>query len=385
MPGKRRELTLEVAEIAYWSALWFGFSVSMVVYNKWLLHSWEGGFNFPLLISMLHMGIKYFLSLAMVRCNSFAIPDIPRRVWWLSAVPVGCATALDVAASNASYLYVSVTFYTIVKSSSLVFTLLFSVLYKLQPCSLSLFCAVSVIVVGVVLASMGDTEFSTIGFLLVIGSSAVGGFRWSLTQVLMKQIRCNLDAILTIYLISPASALSLIPLSLWVDGERFFQSKFIDASLLPYTVLNIVGSGLFAFSMILVELELLRRTSSVTLGVISYVKQMLQIGLSVVVFHDVLTPLNLLGFLLTLLGMFLYTVIKHRARAEAPHAGGKYGAASGGHIRDEEEGLFIFEDYGDNLGDDHSSGFGDDQSLNGTDFELIASNSGQGQRLMSKT
>lgn len=101
----RKELLLKTLDVSFWSCMWFAFSVSLVVYNKWLMHSWQGGFDFPLVISMLHMMLKYVLSMCLVRCNrSFVVPDIPRKVWWLSAVPVGMATALDVAASNASYL-----------------------------------------------------------------------------------------------------------------------------------------------------------------------------------------------------------------------------------------------------------------------------------------
>lgn len=366
--GKRRAFGVEALDICFWSALWFAFSISLVVYNKWLLHSWEGGFDFPLFISMIHMMIKYFLSSIVVRCHSVSIPEIPRKIWWLSAVPVGTATALDVAASNASYLFISVTFYTIVKSTSLIFTLLFSILYKLQPCSVSLFLSVFVIGAGVAMASLGDVEFSMIGFLLVIGSSAVGGFRWSLTQVLMKQIRCSMDAILTIYLISPASALSLVPLALWMDGPRLWASKFLESDLLLLTTANVLGSALFAFSMILVELELLRRTSSVTLGVISYVKQILQIGLSVIVFHDALTALNVLGFCLTLLGMFMYTLVKNRERKDS--GGGRF---RGNEL--EEEGLFIFDDHGDGLDDSfYESEFDEEHNLHEADFEIIASN-----------
>ncbi|CAK9091814.1 Solute carrier family 35 member C2 (Ovarian cancer-overexpressed gene 1 protein), partial [Durusdinium trenchii] len=342
MEGSRKVWVIDALEVGFWSALWFAFSVSLVVYNKWLLHSWQGGFDFPLIISMAHMFLKYLLSWLVVRCSTKmtdAIPTIPRRVWWLSAVPVGTATALDVAASNASYLYITVTFYTVVKSSSLIFVLFFSILYKLQPCSLSLTLSVFVIGAGVFMASFGDTEFSAIGFGLVLGASAVGGFRWALTQVLMKQIRCSLDAILTIYLISPASALTLVPMALWLEGARFFSSKFLKADLVVLSMLNIFGSGLFAFAMILVELELLRKTSSMTLGVISYVKQILQIGLSVLIFHDKLTALNVIGFLLTLLGMSFYSYIKNRP-SETHRT---YTVERG------NDGLFVFDEQGNDL------------------------------------
>ena len=46
--------------------------------------------------------------------------------------------------------------------------------------------------------------------------------------------------------------------------------------------------------------------------VISYIKQFLQIGLSVVVFDAKVTALNIIGMFVTILGMFFYVYIKHK-------------------------------------------------------------------------
>lgn len=93
-----------------------------------------------------------------------------------AAVPVGITTALDVAASNASYLYVSIPFYTVVKSSTILFVLFFSILYRLQPFKLSLIAVATLISGGVALAVYGEkAEFSLLGLGLVLGASCVGG------------------------------------------------------------------------------------------------------------------------------------------------------------------------------------------------------------------
>ena len=172
-------------DLLFWTLTWFGFSVNLVMYNKWLLQSWQGGFDFPLIISASHMIIKYALSYLSICYTTFGsnnAPNVPKQVWWFSAVPIGVATALDVGASNASLMYLSVTFYTVVKSTNLIFTLLFSILYGLQKPSLMLFTSVAIISIGVGLSSSWDSQFNSIGFALVLGSSAIGGFRWSLTN-----------------------------------------------------------------------------------------------------------------------------------------------------------------------------------------------------------
>lgn len=60
-------------------------------------------------------------------------------------------------------------------------------------------------------------------------------------------------------------------------------------------VCNSFLAGLFAFGMILVELALIERTSSLSLSIISYIKQFLQILLAVLIFGTVVTAINILG------------------------------------------------------------------------------------------
>lgn len=63
----KNALLRESLEIAVWSFLWFGFSVSLVIYNKWLVTSWKGGFRFPFIMSTTHMVLKLCLVL-LVSC-----------------------------------------------------------------------------------------------------------------------------------------------------------------------------------------------------------------------------------------------------------------------------------------------------------------------------
>lgn len=51
------------AQIAAWVFMWYGVSVSMVMANRWLFHEWQNvGFPFPVLTTMVHMWLKFFLS-----------------------------------------------------------------------------------------------------------------------------------------------------------------------------------------------------------------------------------------------------------------------------------------------------------------------------------
>eukprot|EP00924_Labyrinthula_sp_SR-Ha-C_P015492 maker-scaffold_4-snap-gene-1.38-mRNA-1 protein AED:0.14 eAED:0.14 QI:33/0.83/0.85/1/1/1/7/718/365 len=308
-----RELeTLLSINVLLFSTLWYGFSVSLVVYNKWLLNDWQGGFKFPLLMSSIHMILKLIFSTFMIKCKKYNF-HISKKTLLQNAVPIGITTALDIAASNASYLYISIPLYTIIKSSSVLFVLLFSILYKLQPCQKDIILSTVIISLGIALAVYGEANFSLFGSILVLGASAIGGYRWALTQVLMNKIGLKLDSVVTLYLISPSAALTLIPFFFFIELQDFTHSIFIsDKDIFLKMILNLLGSGIFAVAMIFVELALIKHTSSLSMAVISYVKQFIQIVLSILVFHSRVTALNIIGLFVVVVGLFYYSWIKSK-------------------------------------------------------------------------
>lgn len=57
--------------------MYFALSVTLVVYNKWLISVWEGGFRYPMTMTLVHMLIKFILSWTIVRgCRKTS--ELPR-------------------------------------------------------------------------------------------------------------------------------------------------------------------------------------------------------------------------------------------------------------------------------------------------------------------
>ena len=135
-----------VASVLALCALWYATSISFTLYNKYVLYYWEGGCGFPVIFTTVHLGIKAVIAALYIRywrgAGFYHGRARRRRYPWdrrissrdflARACPVGMATGLDIACSNLSFLSIDVSFYTIVKTSSLAFTLLFAVAFKLQ-------------------------------------------------------------------------------------------------------------------------------------------------------------------------------------------------------------------------------------------------------------
>ncbi|XP_040431585.1 solute carrier family 35 member C2 isoform X5 [Cygnus olor] len=172
--------------------LYYGFSIGITFYNKWLVKS----FPFPLLATLLHLLLIFALSAlfrALARCRSgrpratLSWADCLRR-----AAPAALSTSLDIGLSNWSFLYVTVSLYTMTKSSAILFILLFSLLFKLEEMRVALVLVVLLIAGGLFMFTYKSTQFNTQGFMLVLCASFLGGIRWTLTQILMQKAELGL-------------------------------------------------------------------------------------------------------------------------------------------------------------------------------------------------
>ncbi len=142
------------------------------------------------------------------------------------------------------------------KSSSLVFVLLFAFLFRLEIFSFRLIAVIALIVAGVVLMVATQTHFVLSGFILVISASALGGLRWSLTQLLLKSKNMGMDnPAATIFWLAPIMGLSLAVVSMFIDSwPQIFRSHFfVGLSQTSQTLFFLTAPGFVAFFMVLSE------------------------------------------------------------------------------------------------------------------------------------
>ncbi|KAF8524873.1 triose-phosphate transporter family-domain-containing protein [Hysterangium stoloniferum] len=309
-------------------SLWFLFATLLSVYNKWMFSPTRFGFPYTLFVTSLHMWIQFGLA-ALVRAiwpKHFRPPEKPTVTQYGQKVlPPALATAVDIGLSNTSLKDITLTFYTMVKNSSLIFVLIFAFLFRLEVFSLRLISVMFLILVGVILMVATDTSFSLSGFLLVISASACGGLRWSLTQILLKKDRkqgsMGLDSPpAALFWMTPAMGLILAALSVIVDGWiNVFRSRFFDniaTSLM--TGVYILIPGIMAFCMVLSEFYIIQRVGVVPMAVAGIFKEVATISVSAWLFGDRLTLLNMFGGFVAFCGIGLFTYHKYRKSIDSP-------------------------------------------------------------------
>ena len=148
------------------------------------------------------------------------------------------------------------SFTAMCKSSSLVFVLGFAFFFRLETFSLRLIGVILLISAGVLLMVATESHFVLGGFIVVLSASALGGLRWSLTQMLLRDKRSGMNhPVATIFWLAPIMALTMAIVSITFESWRELPgSRFLDG---PGAILQTVGllilPGFVAFSMVLTE------------------------------------------------------------------------------------------------------------------------------------
>ena len=306
-------------------------------------------FHYPLFTTSLHMLVQFSLAclllylfpslrpqrppapqLGHLTTESTSKSIITKHFWATRLLPCGTATSLDIGLGNMSLKFISLTFFTMCKSSALAFVLVFAFLFRLETPSLKLILIIATMTVGVVMMVAGETAFNALGFVLIIASAFFSGFRWALTQILLLRHPATANPFATLFFLAPIMFVSLFTIALAVEGPIQVShglSLLAQEKGLLQGILLLLFPGILAFCMTSSEFALLQRTNVVTLSICGIFKEVVTIAASGIVFHDVLTPINVSGLIVTIGSIAAYNYLKitkmrKEARNEATGAEG---------------------------------------------------------------
>lgn len=330
---------------------WYFFSLSISIYNKWMFGKGLD-FKFPILITSFHQFCLMILSGLVLWVKPRLRPTINTKnhdgnsinrignsqskfISFLSIFkinlftylkqifPCSLASAGDIGLSNVSFKFISLSLYTMLKASSLMFVLLFGLLFRLEKFHWRLLVIVLIMTGSVImmvkkpqkisLNLTEDDDHNNFGILLVLGASMMSGLRWSFTQILLKHNDYTNNSISTIFYISPSMCLTLFLFGLGFEGwSNFTQSPIWELEGVFGTILLILIPGVLAFMMTLCEFKLLSVAQVITLSIAGIFKELLTIILSALIFGDKLSFINCLGLLITFIDIIWYNYYRFK-------------------------------------------------------------------------
>jgi len=432
---------------------WYFFSLSISLYNKWMFSKNNLDFAYPIIITSFHQAILFGLSLLTLRIfprfrlnydlkspsgkangneqlqtnNSAqgeadetyqlqteeesgrqkinndvdleedAKPGKNRKLCYIPPIaeyltkilPCSLASAGDIGFGNVAFRFITLSLYTMVKTSSLVFVLLWGVAFKLEKMTCKILTIVIIMVSGVCMMVWGQQDDSSnskkvlrivvkrflevferessengkkyviLGVGLVLLASCMSGLRWALTQIMLKRSRRTRNPVLTMLYLSPAMSLVLFIIGSAVEGFGNFVNCHVwkDKGFFMTCILILIP-GLLAYFMTLSEYILLQCATLLTLSITGIFKELLTIFASGLVFGDKLNTINIIGLVVTFTDIVCYNVYRFQQNTEAqktedPSLKARMRATSHEFVDIELSSIIIDDDDDDNE-DEHS-------------------------------
>jgi drug/metabolite transporter (DMT)-like permease len=290
---------------AVYVVTWISLSSSVIVFNKWILHT--ANFQFPIFLTTWHLIFATIMTQFLARFTTIldSRKKVPMtgRVYLRAIVPIGIFFSLSLICGNQAYLYLSVAFIQMLKATTPVAVLLATWGLGLSPVNYRTLFNVSFIVIGVVIASMGEIKFVMTGFLFQVAGVVFEAIRLVMVQRILSSADFKMDPLVSLYYYAPACAVMNFMVLVFTELPRMAMADIYKLGLFV-----LFANALVAFLLNVSVVFLIGKTSSLVLTLCGVLKDILLVGLSMLIFKDPVSLLQAFGYSVALAGMVYYKV-----------------------------------------------------------------------------
>ena len=166
------------------------------------------------------------------------------RVYLRAVVPIGIFFSLSLICGNLTYLYLSVAFIQMLKATTPVAVLISGWLLGVSQPNLKQFLNVSTIVVGVVIASIGEIHLVAIGVMYQIAGVIFEALRLTMVQRLLNSPDFRMGPLVSLYYFAPICAVMNGVVALIWEIPRCSMDEVYSVGLFTFFL-----NGLCAFML----------------------------------------------------------------------------------------------------------------------------------------
>ncbi|KEI40889.1 uncharacterized protein L969DRAFT_72423 [Mixia osmundae IAM 14324] len=300
--------------------IWISLSSGVIVYNRYILRDLD--FPYPIFLTAMHTLFQTIATRIIVPHSDVAEDHLPvplseaeaedqsaesslaslKRVtvslinttYYRTVVPIGVLTALSLYLSNAVYMLLSVGMIQILKSFGPVAVLTMSILLGLRRADLLTMGIIALISTGVGIASYGEAQWNTLGFVMQISAVWIESTKLALIQILLQGK--GLTPLESLHAFSPICLLALGAMILPVEGTAPFHSL---SNLGPFIILT---NSALTFCLNLTSNYLIN-LSSLTLSLSKVIKDIGLVILSGVFLSGHVSAVQWAGYSIALVGL----------------------------------------------------------------------------------
>ncbi|KAK4168966.1 triose-phosphate transporter family-domain-containing protein [Cladorrhinum sp. PSN259] len=296
---------------AFFIASWIFFSNVTILFNKWIIDTRQ--FRYPVILTCWHLVFATVATQVLARTTTLLDGrkkvKMNGRTYLRAIVPIGLLYSASLVCSNMVYLYLSVAFIQMLKAAAPVAVLLMAWTWGVEEPSLKRFLNVLVIVFGVALASIGEIDFSFIGFMFQVGGIVFEAMRLIMIQVLLSggedgddSVK-KMDPLVSLYYYAPVCAVMNIAIAVVSEAGKF---DFADLHRVGYMLLLL--NALVAFLLNVSSVFLIGKTSGLVMTLTGILKNILLVVVAVMIWNTSITGLQAFGYTIALSGLLYYSL-----------------------------------------------------------------------------
>lgn len=295
--------------VAFYILCWFMANGTTVLLNKYIFKRMH--FTNPLTLTLIHMTTQSILShLTIDYFQSVEKVRVDPQDYYSKLLVIAAVFCSNICLGNLSLRFVPVSFMQTIKSLTPVCTAFLQyAVFRSRLTPQALFALVPV-TAGVALASLTELQFHFGGFIAALVACFLTGLKFVLSSQMLAG-RYKLDSINLLYYMAPPSVAILLPLSYLIERDGVYDWVF-NGNATTRDFIILLFSGIISYILNVTLFIVLKATSSVTVTVAGNVKTVLVIGISILMFKNPVTPLNILGCLVAISGCCWYGLIKNK-------------------------------------------------------------------------
>ena len=236
--------------------------------------------------------------------------ELPAQItfhfWLWNMVPIGAAQGLTFAATNAAYMYLTITFTQMLAAFTPTVTLVLLYLSGIEVPTRRASCSVLVIGVGCAMSSIGEGHFHPVGVAFRSVGILAEATRLVLTQKLLKNHKLSIFE--SQFYLAPVGAAFLLCGAFFTELHSF-ESQEAWSVIMAHPGL-FAASALLGVAASMLTFLVIKLTNSVTLKVINTARNAGFVLFTVVVLGEHASTIQVFGYGISVAAFSCYTYFK---------------------------------------------------------------------------
>ena len=291
--GSRQQLTSAFSYAAT--------SVCILIFNKIVLSTYR--FNYPVLMTLFHMSVCVFVLSALRKGNLLAYASFD---WALArrAIPLSLCFVANIVVGMVALRNTDIPMFATLRRLTVMFVIFNEYFLLSKKPTLTIVCAVVIMILGSLIGGWGDLHFDPLGYLFVIANNCITALYLVWMKRTFIETKLQHDQFGVMYYNSLLAIPFLVLVAL-LNGEasRVLSFPYLGS---PGFQLSFAISALMSFFMNYSIFWCTQVNSALTTSVTGQVKNVLSSFVSVFAFGVTATPALITGLSVGLSGSFLY-------------------------------------------------------------------------------